>query len=78
MIGVSALINNPGSLGSLYAPALSLSSGGTSLQTSVVTVNLPDGSQAVGITSSPISTGISSPAEIISSSVLGTLLDISA
>lgn len=79
MIGVSALANNPGSLGFLFAPALSLSSGGTSFQTTITTFNLPNGSQAAGISIVPTTTGFSnSPAEIISSAVLGSLLDFSA
>ena len=79
MIGVSALANNPGSLGFLFAPALSISSGGTSFQTTVFTFNLPNGSQTAGISIVPTTTGFSnSPAEIISSAVLGSLLDFSA
>ncbi len=79
MIGVSALANNPGSLGALYASAISISSDSTSLQTSITTVNLPDGSQAVGISSLPTSTGApTSPAEMVSSAVLGSLLNITA
>lgn len=79
MIGVSALANNPGSLGFLFAPALSLSSGGTSFQTTITTFNLPNGSQAAGISIVPTTTGFSnSPAEIVSSAVLGSLLDFSA
>ncbi|MDP6958626.1 MAG: hypothetical protein QF645_07405 [Planctomycetota bacterium] len=79
MVGATALANNPGSLGSLYAPALALSSGSASLQTSVTATNLPDGTQVFGLAATPSSgSSTPSPAEIISSSVLGTLLDISA
>ena len=79
MVGATALANNPGALGALYAPALSLSSRSTSLQASVTATNLPDGTQVFGLTSIASSgSSAPSPAEIISSSVLGTLLDTSA